>query len=133
MLSIIFNYLKKIILLLLVISATGTSAQQFNFKRYSLGIAAGVTHAYTDAPEMKIAPSLAFLFDYHITPFAAAYLDVQLGNIKGGSTEIDFVNVPNKHGREYSNTYTTATLNARLSLGQIIYYDETGFTNAIKG
>ena len=109
------------------------SAQQFNFKRYSVGLSTGITHAYTDVPEMKFAPGLVFSADYFITPFVAGYLDLQFGNIKGGSKIFDFSREPKRHGREFSNAYLSATVNARLALAQLIYYQDRGFTNAIKG
>ena len=133
MLSIIFNTLKKIFLFYFFFGCVNASAQQFNFKRYGIGLSTGVTHAFTDVPEMKIAPSIVLTADYFITPFVSTYLDLQFGNIKGGSKEVDFANLPNKHGREFSNSYLSATLNTRLALGQLVYYEDNRIVNAIKG
>lgn len=125
--------MKKIIILFLFFGFSSASAQQFNYRRYSIGLSTGITHAYTDVPEMKFAPGIAFTADYYITPFVATYLDLQFGNIKGGSKIVDFAHLPNRHGREYSNTYISATVNGRLALAQLVYYQDRRLLNAIRG
>ncbi len=133
MLSIIFNALRKIIFFCFLFACTNASAQQFNFKRYGFGLSTGVTHAFTDVPEMKIAPGIVLSADYFITPFVSTYLDIQFGSIKGGSAVVDFANTPNRHGREFNNSYLSATVNTRLALAQLVYYEDSRILNAIRG
>lgn len=129
--------MKRILFVVLLLSSSSAFAQQFNFHRYSFGVSSGMTHAFTDVPEMKFAPGFSVNADFFYTPFTATSLDLQFGSIKGGNPIVNIPVVPNgttlRHGREFNNTFFAATLNNRIALAQLVYYEDSRFTNAIRG
>lgn len=100
---------------------------QSNFYKMTLGAGAGITQSFTDVAKHDYGTAGYGTFDYNFTPFLSLGLEGQLGEVNGG----DFYDDPNN--RQFINRYKAFTLNGKVSLGALMDYSRTGFTNVIKG
>ncbi|MEJ7557153.1 MAG: hypothetical protein WKF66_02525 [Pedobacter sp.] len=99
---------------------------QSNFYKLSVGAGLGYTHSFTDVQKHDFDLAGYGTLDYHFTPFMSLGGELQRGQIVGGSVQTD------PHERQFLNSYTAATLNAKLALGALIDYDRNSFSNFAK-
>jgi len=105
--------LRKTYILLLCAFLTTAVYGQNNFYKLGIGAGAGVTQSFTDVVIHGRAPAVYGTFDYFLTPYLSFGLEGQVGKIKGGDRIKDY------HKREFTNSYKTATLNAKVYLGML--------------
>lgn len=99
---------------------------QSNFYKLSIGGGIGYTHSFTDLEKRDFDLAGYGTLEYHFTPFFSFGGQLQKGQIVGGSVETD------PHERQFVNSYTSATLNGKLSLGAFIDYSRNSFSNIAK-
>ncbi|HYK77598.1 MAG TPA: outer membrane beta-barrel protein [Daejeonella sp.] len=113
--------------LILASLTLGKVQAQYNFRRYSVGIGAGVTQPYSDMAFNKRAVGIELSCDFYLTPFLTAGLEGQFGRLTGG----DRFNDP--HLREFDNRYLALTINGKAAFGELLNYNRRGIQNAFKG
>jgi hypothetical protein len=99
---------------------------QSNFYKVSLGGGIGYTHSFADVQKHDFDLAGYGTFDYHFTPFFSLGIELQKGQIVGGSVETD----PNE--RQFVNSYTAGTINSKLAMGAFIDYNKGTLSNIIK-
>lgn len=99
---------------------------QSNFHKISIGGGFGVTRSYTDVKKHDSGLAGYGTLDYYFTPFFNLGAEVQKGEIAGGDITTD------PYGRQFINSYMAMTFNGKLSLGSLLDYERSNFTNAIK-
>lgn len=100
---------------------------QSNFYKMTIGGGAGATQSFADLAKQDFGLAGYGTFDYNFTPFLSLGVEGQMGEINGGDVYTD----PNY--RQFINRYKTFTINGKVSLGALIDYGRTGFSNVIKG
>ncbi|MHA4893688.1 hypothetical protein ACXZ1K_02960 [Pedobacter sp. PWIIR3] len=103
-----------------------TAFSQSNFQKLSLGAGFGSTHSFTDLRKHDFGWAGYGALDYYFTPFFSIGGEIQKGEIVGGDLHSD----PNE--RQFINSYTAATVNAKIALGAFVDYDRNSFSNFIK-
>lgn len=93
----------------------------------TIGAGAGITQSFTDLAKHDFGLAGYGTFDYNFTPFLSLGFEGQMGEINSGDINKD----PNN--RQSINRYKTFNLNGKISLGALIDYGRTGFTNFVKG
>lgn len=111
---------------LTLLTCLSTSAQS-NFYKMTIGAGAGITQSFADLAKHDFGLAGYGTFDYNFTPFLSLGLEGQMGEINGGDFYTDANN------RQFINRYKAFTLNGKVSLGAVIDYRRTGFSNVIKG
>jgi hypothetical protein len=119
--------LKTILTLLLPILLYVNAAAQSNFYKLGIGGGFGVTQSFADLAKHDYGLAAYGAFDYYLTPFISLGAEGQMGEVNGGDINTD----PNY--RQFINRYKAFTLNGKLSMGALIDYERSGFSNAIKG
>lgn len=119
--------MKKILLFFIALAASiGAKAQGYNYSKYGLEFTASSVRPYAD---MKIAnDTYAFGVTgyYNLTPYVPVGLELQMGKLAGGSTELDY------YKRQYRNNYMALMLHGDLQLGEIIDYSRSRFVAFFK-
>lgn len=116
--------MKAFIISLLSTMLCLNASAQSNFYKLSLGAGYGATQAFADLPGHKLAYAAYGTADYFLTPFVSFGGELQMGKITGNDNGI--------HGRQFINSYKTATINGKLYLGALIDDSRNNFINAIK-
>lgn len=119
--------MKTILTLLLPILLYVNATAQSNFYKIGIGGGLGVTQSFADLNKHDYGTAVYGVLDYYLTPFVSLGAEGQIGEVNGGDINTD----PNH--RQFINGYKAFTLNGKLSLGALIDYDRSGFTNSIKG
>lgn len=117
---------KRFILLLFILINTVARAQNgFDYHQFSIGTGVGATVAYgnTDTKVTKSAYNLNI--NYNVTPFLTYTLETQFGQLAGGSPYDYFQ-------RQFTNTYFAIMAHADLQLGELIDYEHSAASNALK-
>lgn len=100
---------------------------QSNFYKLSIGGGAGFTQSFTDVPKHSAGVAGYALADFMFTPFSSLGMEAQKGQIKGRKQ------IEDPSQREFTNNYTSVTINGKLYLGGIVEYKHSNFLNQIKG
>ena len=100
---------------------------QSNFYRLSAGAGAGLTRPLTEVPQRDFGLGGYGALDYLFTPFLSLGLELQKGEINGG----DYTTDPQQ--RQFVNSYTSFSLNGKISLGQIIGNNYNSLSNNLRG
>lgn len=119
--------LKPILTSLLALLICLNANAQSNFHKMTIGAGAGLTQSFADLAKHDFGLSGYGTFDYNFTPFLSLGFEGQVGEVNGGDVFTD----PNS--RQFINSYKAFSLNGKLSLGALINYGRTGFSNVIKG
>ena len=112
---------------LLLISITSFSFAQSNYFKYSYGLGIGLNKSYTDVKEGSIGYTAYGVLDYNLTPFVTLGVEGQYGRVQGG----DIVTDP--HNRQFVNQYMSFSANAKIMLGEFLFYDRSEFLYNIRG
>ncbi len=107
------------------------SQMDFNYginkKGFRLGLGAGGTLLQTYWGSTPISPAAVLDLDYNTNPFFSVGLNVQYGLLVGIDNQKHYAYLKS------TNTYTAASLNFKVALGQISHFHSSnGFTDAIK-
>jgi len=121
--------LKKITLLLSLLTFSIFGFAQTNFYKLGIGAGAGGTLAFADLEKKTIAFAAYTTIDYYITPYLSLGLEGQKGELAGGDILFDANN------RQFINSYITGTINLKLSVGEFIpdYQRKIPFYNFLSG
>jgi hypothetical protein len=119
--------LKKFLFFLVCAFASLGASAQYNYYRLSLGINTGVTQAYADLAKINFKPAFSGSFDYNITPFTSAGIEIQKGSLSGGDPAKD------PHLRYFNNSYMAVSLNGRAQLAQFVDFESSNLLYAIRG
>ncbi|MES2426744.1 MAG: hypothetical protein V4560_07200 [Bacteroidota bacterium] len=121
------NVIKKILVLLVICSATLSAKAQlgYDYAQYDLGIGLDLNKAYTDAQTVVGTKSAHFNFNYNVGPFLNYIVEFQTGDLKGGDTSTTT-------GRQFTNKFTSVIFRVQLQAGEVIDYSQSDFANAFK-
>jgi hypothetical protein len=112
---------------MLCLAISTVKAQSGNdFKQYDLGLGLDFNSAYTDAQTIVSTKSGRLSFNYNFTPFVNYVVEVQTGDLKGGSA------LTTTTGREFTNSFNSVILRGQLQAGEVIDYSQGGLANAFK-
>jgi hypothetical protein len=106
---------------------TLTSVAQTNFYKLSVGGGAGANYSFTDVKKGTFSSAGYVNFDYLLTPFITAGMEIQVGTIKGGSRTKD------AHLREFTNGYKSFVINGKVRAGQFTDFYLNNFLRYTKG
>jgi hypothetical protein len=118
--------LKKIVLFFIVLILYKVSFAQSNYYKLTLGVGVGSNTYYGDLRNSRTLPTYQVLFDYNVTPFVSAGVDIHYGSISAGDSLTG-------DQRFFKNSYTSVALNAKMQLGQLVNTDFSNFWYALKG
>jgi hypothetical protein len=121
--------LKKLALLfILSFFALTTLAQgdSYNYGRYGLGLSVGLTRPYADLKTANDGKSFSIAGYYNLTPYIPIGLELQSGDLSGGSIETD------THKRQFKNQYLALIAHGDFTLGEVIDYDNSFFMRLFK-
>ncbi|WP_316816671.1 outer membrane beta-barrel protein [Pedobacter nyackensis] len=119
--------MKSILISFLALLTCLKTNAQSNFYKMTIGGGAGLTQSFTDVAKHDFGLAGYGTFDYNFTPFLSLGFEGQMGEINGGDVYKD------PYNRQFINRYKTFNLNGKVSLGALINYERTGFSNVIKG
>ncbi|MBE9602989.1 hypothetical protein [Pedobacter sp. MC2016-24] len=119
--------MKTILTTLLALVLFIHTRAQSNFYKMGIGAGAGFTRSYTDLAKHGYGVAGYGVFDYYFTPFLSLGVEGQMGEINSGDAQTD------PAGRQAINRYKSVSINGKISLGALINYNRSGFTNVIKG
>lgn len=118
---------KLILFIILVFSAAVVYAQNsYTYFKWGVGVFGGVNKPYDDLRQANQGKSFSFSGYYNITPYVPLGLEIQAGDISGGSIITD----PDK--RQYDNQYKAIFIHADGSLGEIMDYDDNLLLGIVK-
>lgn len=104
------------------------SSAQYNYYRLSVGVGGGFTRYFGDVEHKpRLQSSITANFDYNLTPFVSAGIEIQKGNISAGDS------ISDPHLRFFKNSYTAIIANGKIQLGQIANIDYSNFLYSIRG
>ena len=113
--------------MLLISLCYNIAFSQSNFHKFAAGAGIGVNAAYADLAKKRPAQTFTANLDYRTTPFSSFGLELQYGTLTGGDRETD------PYKRYFKNDYAAISLGAKVQLGQIADYHNSGFLYAIRG
>jgi hypothetical protein len=119
--------LKLVLLPALCLMLSFTAHAQSNFYKVGLGGGVGLTQSFTDVQKHGTGTAIYGTADYYFTPFITLGIEGQMGQISGGD-----INTDPDH-REFINSYKSATINAKVFLGNFIDYNSSKSANILKG
>jgi hypothetical protein len=119
--------LKRIIIFILFLAFTYSAFAQSNFYKISIGAGFGATQSFTEVQKHGFGFSGYGTLDYLFTPFVSLGLELQNGEINGGDFKIAPLH------REFVNSYQSFSINAKVSLGQILNDRYNGPSDFLKG
>ena len=121
--------MKKISFALAFLISSITSFSQSNFYKFSVGGGAGGTVAFADVANKVVAFAGYGALDYYMTPFVTLGLEVQKGELAGGSILTD------RYHRQFINSYVAGAVSVKLQLGEFLtqYQRNNVFLDAIRG
>ena len=109
--------MKKFLLLAsLFIFSSQINAQIYH--KFGAGISLGANTSFVDLEKKDQGVSGRLNLDYYFTPYITLGLEAQGGKILGGNIFSD------PHFRQFTNSYKSLVVNAKLSLGAIVGYTE---------
>lgn len=119
--------LKKLVLLLFLISSSAIVKAQYNYGDWAVGIYANSLKGYTDVYHNDYSISVNGTLVYNFTPYIPFALDLQVGTLKGGSNDTD------PYHRYFVNSFQTLSVHGDLQLGEIVDYDNSWLLSALRG
>ena len=121
--------MKKLTILLFLLALSISSFAQTNFYRLKIGAGAGSALAFADLQKKTLSFAGYGTFDYQFSPYINLGLEMQKGELAGGDILFD------PHNRQFINSYLSASLNLKISLGEFIsdYQRRNDFLNIISG
>ncbi|WP_053058427.1 hypothetical protein [Pedobacter sp. BMA] len=123
----ILSRLKKSFLPVTFIFVANFTFAQSNYFKYSYGFGGGINKSYTDVYEGSIGYTTYGVFEYNLTPYVTLGLDGQYGMVQGGDIHTD------PYNRQFVTKYTSVTLNAKVMMGEYVYYDKSEFLYNLRG
>lgn len=97
-----------------------SSAAQYNFYKFNVGLGTGITLPFADTDKLiKLSFANHAQVNYYFTPYISTGIEVQYGEMAGG--EQGFGN--------FSNTFLLTNWNAKMHLGQ--FYDRFDRLNTL--
>lgn len=123
--------MRKILLFLFVFTAAlNLKAQDsYNYSKYGVGFNLSAVRPYADLKLAKDSYAFNATAYYNLTPYIPIGLELQIGQLKGGSIEsqdLDFAK------RQYDNHYKALILHGDLQLGEVIDYSGSFFMGLVK-
>jgi hypothetical protein len=120
--------LKKIFFTVLISCIAFVSKAQlgYDYAQYDIGVAGAINKVYGDAQTITSTPSIHFNFNYNQTPFINYIIEVEAGKLEGGNALKDTT------GRQFSNSFTTASFRVQVQAGEILDYSNSPFNNVLK-
>lgn len=123
----IFNRPKTYFLTVLFIFVASFSFAQSNYFKYSYGFGGGINKSFTDVYEGGVGYTAYGVLDYNLTPFVTLGVEGQYGMVQGGDIVTD------RYNRQFVTKYTSFTLNAKVMLGEFVFYDRSEFLYNLRG
>lgn len=123
----ILSFYKSIKLIIVFTLLANFCFAQSNYFKYAYGAGIGLNKSYTDVYKGGIGFTASGYFDYRITPYVTIGAEAQVGRVKGGSITQD----PNN--RQFANSYTGLSINSKVMLGELVYYDDSEFLYNLRG
>jgi hypothetical protein len=119
--------LKKLVFFLIASFICQDAFSQYNFHRFSIGIAGGPNRPFSDVSRNKMGGAITINSDFYFTPFVIGGVEGQVGKLTGGDRILD------PHLREFENSYKTVLFTGRFALGQLLNYNRRSILNTFKG
>lgn len=120
--------MRKLILFitLLIAAATANAQDSYNYSHWGLGVFGGINHPFVDLRQANQGKSFGAAVYYNLTPYVPLGLEVQTGDLSGGSIVTD----PSK--RQFDNQYKAIFVHGDYSLGEILDYEGDFFGGIVK-
>jgi hypothetical protein len=120
--------LRKLILFFaLVFAEVSVKAQDsYNYSQYGVGFFASYNYPYADLKKANNGKTFNITGYYNLTPYVPIGLEVQFGDLSGGSIVTDISK------RQYDNNYKAVILHGDYALGEMIDYEGNFFLDVVK-
>ncbi|QNK62706.1 outer membrane beta-barrel protein [Pedobacter sp. PAMC26386] len=119
--------MKRKLISAILFAFTFPSFAQSNFYKLSIGAGAGLTQSFTEVRKHDFGLAGYGTIDYLFTPYLSLGLEFQKGEINGGDIHYEPDN------RQFINGYTALSVNARISLGEIIDFNYNSLSGKLRG
>lgn len=120
--------LKKatVFFILLILKLAANAQDSYNFSHWGIGFFGSSNFPYADLKQANQGKTFNITGYYNLTPYVPLGLEVQFGNLSGGSIVTDISR------RQYDNHYMAVIAHGDLALGEIIDYDGNFFLKFAK-
>ncbi|MES2376794.1 MAG: hypothetical protein V4553_09460 [Bacteroidota bacterium] len=105
---------------------SANAQDSYNFSQLGIGFFGSYNFPYADLKQANQGKTFNITGYYNLTPYVPLGLEVQFGNISGGSIVTD------ASRRQYENHYMAVIVHCDFSLGEVIDYDGNFFLKFAK-
>ncbi|HWZ34744.1 MAG TPA: hypothetical protein VNW51_01220 [Mucilaginibacter sp.] len=109
-----------------VVNAQTHDRYSYSYTKLGIGVFGGMNTPYVDLKQSNKGKSFSLIGYYNITPYLPLGLEIQSGELSGGSIITD----PSK--RQFDNQYKAIFVHGDCSLGQILDYEDNFFLGIAK-
>ncbi|MBC7401490.1 MAG: hypothetical protein H7289_16245 [Mucilaginibacter sp.] len=105
---------------------SANAQDSYNFSHFGIGFFGSYNKPYADLKQANRGKTYNITGYYNLTPYVPLGLEVQFGNISGGSILTDVAK------RQYENHYLAVIVHGDIALGEIMDYDGNFFLKFAK-